>query len=219
MPQPAHFFKTLGGGVPVHYDRLDSPHHYGSRGKARNFHCKTDFEPLLDAAFRDVWLYTGLGKAEVITSAGTYVDKPGQHGQGRAMDIDGIFWSDKTFVTLHAGWQGQDREFYFGIEAVLRMHFGVVLDYEYDVPHRDHFHVDDSIGRSFRTSSRSKVRSLQGMLNHVWGKNVDEDGVWGDQTAGAVSEVLAVAGLPGPITNQEQWLLLMKKTAERAFGT
>jgi hypothetical protein len=91
MPQPAHFFKTLGGGVPVHYDRLPSPHHYGSRGKARKFHCKTDFEPLLDAAFRDVWLYTGLGKAEVITSAGAYVDKPGQHGQGRALDIDGIF--------------------------------------------------------------------------------------------------------------------------------
>src|SRR6185436_7057933 len=113
MPQPAHFFKNLGGGVPVHYDRLASPHHYGSRGKARNFHCKTDFEPLLDAAFRDVWLYTGLGKAEVITSAGAYVNKPGQHGQGRAFDIDGIFWSDKTFVTLHAGWQGQDRSFYF----------------------------------------------------------------------------------------------------------
>ncbi len=219
MPQPTNSFKTLGGGVPVHYDRLASPHHYGSRGKEHTFHCKTDFEPLLDNAFRDVWLYTGLGKAEVITSAGAYVNKPRQHGQGRALDIDGIFWSNKTFVTLHAGWQGQDRNFYFGIEAVLRMHFGVVLDYEYNAPHRDHFHVDDSQGLGFRKSSRSKVRSLQGMLNHVWGKNVDEDGDWGDQTAGAVSEVLVVAGLPGPITNQEQWLLLMKKTAEKAFGT
>lgn len=57
------------------------------------------------------------------------------------------------------------------------------------------------------------------MLNHVWGKNIDEDGDWGDQTAGAVSEVLVVAVMPGPITNQEQWLLLMKKTAEKAFGT
>lgn len=217
MAQPAHFFKTLGG-VPVHYDRLPSPHHYGSRGKPRNFHCKTDFEPLLDTAFKDIWLYTGLGKAEVITSAGAYVDKPGQHGKGRAFDIDGIFWSNKTFVTLHAGWQGQDRNFYFGIEAVLRLHFGIVLDYEYNAPHRDHFHVDDSTSLSFRTSSRSKVRSLQGMLNHVWGKNVDEDGEWGDQTDGAVSEVLVAAGLTGPITNQGQWLLLMKKTAEKAFG-
>jgi Uncharacterized protein conserved in bacteria len=219
MPQPSNSFRTLGGGVPVHYDRLDSPFHYGSRGKASTFHCKTDFEPLLDNAFRDIWLYTGLGKAEVITSAGAYVDKPGQHGQGRALDIDGIFWSNKTFVTLHAGWQGQDRNFYFGIEAVLRMHFGVVLDYEYNRPHRDHFHVDDSQSLAFRKTSVSKVRSLQGMLNHVWGKNVDEDGDWGNQTAGAVSEVLVVAGLQGPITNQDQWLQLMKKTAERAFGT
>ena len=219
MAQPSNSFRTLGGGIPVHYDRLDSPHHYGSRGKSFKFYCQDDFETLLDAAFKDIWLYTGLGKAEVITSAGAYVKKPGQHGKGRALDIDGIFWANKTFVTLHAGWQGQDRRFYFGIEAVLRMHFGVVLDYEYNAPHRDHFHVDDSAGVAFRTSSRSKVRSLQGMLNHVWDKNVDEDGVWGDQTSGAVSEVLAVAGLEGPITNQTKWLLLLKKTAERAFGT
>jgi Extensin-like protein C-terminus len=219
MPQPTNSFRTLGGGVPVHYDRLPSPHHYGSRGQPFTFHCKADFETLLDNAFRDIWLYTRLGKAEVITSAGAYVNKPGQHGNGRALDIDGIFWSNKTFVTLHAGWQGQDRNFYFGIEAVLRLHFGVVLDYEYNAPHRDHFHIDDSQGLGFRKQSRSKVRSLQGMLNHVWGNNVHEDGVWGDQTAEAVSEVLAVAGLPGPITNQAQWLLLMKKTAEKAFGT
>jgi hypothetical protein len=219
MPQPTNSFKTLGGLVPVHYDRLPSPFHYGSRGKEHTYYCKADFESLLDDAFRDIWLYTGLGKAEVITSAGAYVNKPGQHGKGRALDIDGIFWSNKTFVTLHAGWQGQDRKFYFGIEAVLRRHFGVVLDYEYNAPHRDHFHVDDSQSLLFRTTSRSKVRSLQGMLNHVWGQNVDEDGDWGDQTAGAVSAVLTEVGLPGPITNQEQWLLLMKKTAEQAFGT
>lgn len=219
MPQPANSFRTLGGGVPVHYARLASPHHYGTRGTQQTFHCRTDFESLLDNAFRDLWLYTGMGPAEVITSAGAYVNKPGEHGNGRALDIDGIFWPNKTFVTLHAGWQGQDRKFYFGIEAVLRRHFGVVLDYEYNTAHRDHFHIDDSQTLAFRKSSRARVRSLQGMLNHVWGKNVDEDGVWGEQTSGAVTEVLDVAGMPGPITNQEQWLLLMKKTAEEAFGT
>ncbi len=219
MPPPSNSFTTLGGGVPVHYDRLPSPNHYGSRGLPQSFHCHTDFELALDNAFKDVWLYTGLGKAQVITSAGAYVNKPGQHGQGRAFDIDGIFWANKTFVTLHAGWQGYDRKFYFGVEAVLRMHFGVVLDYEYNSPHRDHFHVDNSQGRAFRKTSTSKVRSLQGMLNHVWSQNVDEDGVWGDQTAGAVTDILVLAGLPGPITKQEQWLKLMKKTAEVAFGT
>lgn len=218
-PRPANSFTTLGGLVPVHYDRLDSPFHYGSRGRPETFFCQTDFETLLDKAFQDVWLYTGLGKAEVITSAGAWVNKPRQHGKGRALDIDGIFWANKTFVTLHAGFQGQDRKFYFGIGAVLRAHFGVMLDYEANADHRDHFHVDDSQSLGFKKSSRSRVRSLQGMLNHVWGKNVDEDGDWGNQTAGAVAEVLATVGLPGPITNQEQWLLLMKKTAEQAFGT
>lgn len=218
MFKPEHFFKSLGGGVPVHYDRLDSPHHYGSRGKPAKFHCDPDFEALLDAAFRDVWRFTGLGKAEVITSGGAFVNKPGQHGTGRALDIDGIFWSDKTFVTLHAGFQGQDREFYFGIDAILRLHFGVVLDYEFNSDHRDHFHIDDSLGLGFSTQASSKVGFLQGMINNVWGKNVDEDRIWGPQTAGAVAEVLDAAGIPGPITNEARWLLLMRKTAEKVFG-
>lgn len=174
---------------------------------------------MLDDAFRDVWRLTGLGKAEVITSAGAFVNKPGAHGQGRALDIDGIFWTDKTFITLHAGWQGQDREFYFGVEAILRLHFGIVLDYEYNLDHRDHFHVDDTMSLAFSPSASAKVGFLQGMINNVWGKRVDEDLIWGPQTAGAVSEVLEVAGLPGPITKQTQWLSLMKKTAERVFGT
>lgn len=218
-PRPSNSFQTLGGLVPVHYDRFDAPFDYGSRGKEHTFFCDTDFETLLDDAFRDVWLFTGLGKAEVITSAGAWVEKSGQHGEGRALDIDGIFWANKTLVTLHAGFKGEDRKFYFGIEAVLRRHFGIVLDYESNVDHHDHFHVDDSRSLAFRKTSRSMVRSLQAMLNHVWGKNVAIDGGWGDETAGAVSEVLVVAGLPGPITDQEQWLLLMKKTAEKAFGT
>lgn len=217
--QPDHFFETLGGGVPVHYDRLEPPHHYGSRGKPFKFHCAPDFETLLDEAFRDVWRLTGLGKAEVITSGGAFVDKPGEHGRGRALDIDGIFWSDKTFVTLHAGFQGQNRELYFGVDAILRLHFGVTLDYEFNSDHRDHFHVDDSMSLGFSTSASAKVGFLQGMINNVWGKSVDEDRVWGPQTAGAVSEVLDVAGLPGPITNEKQWLLLLRKSAERVFGT
>jgi hypothetical protein len=219
MPQPTNSFTTLGGLVPVHYDRFDPPHNYGTRGRQLTFFCEQDFEVLLDNAFREVWLFTGLGRAEVITSAGAFVNKPRAHGRGRAFDLDGIFWSTKTFVTQPAGFAGGDRKFYFGIEAVLRRHFGVVLDYLFNSDHRDHFHVDDSNSLAFSTTSRSKVGSLQGMLNHVWGKNVDEDGGWGNQTEGAVNEVLVVADIPGPITNQEQWLLFLKKTAEKAFGT
>lgn len=218
MPQPNHFFETLGGGVPVHFDRLDSPNHYGSRGKPAKFHCTPGFEAMLDEAFRDVWRLTGLGKAEVITSAGAYVNKPGAHGQGHALDIDGIFWSDKKFVTLHAGFQSQDREFYFGVESILRLHFGIVLDYEFNIDHRDHFHVDDTASLAFNKSASAKVGFLQGMMNNVWGKDVDEDLIWGPQTAGAVSEVLEAAGLPGPVTNEKQWLQLMMKTAQKVFG-
>ena len=67
-----------------------------------------------------------LGQAQVITSAGAYTNKPGQHGQGRALDIDGIFWSNKTssLPCTPAG-KARTATFYFGIERSCVSDFGV----------------------------------------------------------------------------------------------
>ena len=70
--------------------------------------------------FIELWRVCPLGRAEVVTSAGAYVNKPGSHGQGRGFDLDAIFWADKNFITLH---YPQDRRFYLGVEAILRKHF------------------------------------------------------------------------------------------------
>lgn len=192
MSRPSHSFVEIAG-VPTHYDRFTDPRFaYGTRGKLTRFHATEAFAKKLDRAFQELWKVCPLGKAEVIASAGAYVEKPGAHGKGRGFDIDGIFWKDKSFVTLH---YPQDRRFYLGVEAVLRKHFGNVLNYEYNRDHHDHFHVDDLTEPSFRTSSRARVAFLQMALTYLFNRPVGIDGKIGSETNRAARAVLAQLGL------------------------
>ncbi len=137
MSRPDNFFKTLAG-VSVHYDRPPlAP--YGSGGVSYDFHATKDLENKLDKCFAQLWQVCPLGKPEVIVSAGAWVAKPGYHGDGEAFDLDGLHWSHKSFMTLN---YPTDRHLYLGIEAVLRKHFGTVLNYHYNLDHRDHLHLD-----------------------------------------------------------------------------
>ena len=188
MPRPSNFFTELAG-VPVHYDRFSEPDFtYGTRGKPLKFYCEDAFERKLHICFKELWKVCPLGKAEVITSAGTFVDKPGGHGLGRGIDIDGIFWADKSFVTLN---YPQDRRFYLAVEAILRKHFGTVLNFEFNSAHKDHFHVDDLTEPGFFPRQRSKVLYLQMALTYISEMPVVIDGLIGTETNGALRTLLA----------------------------
>lgn len=225
MPRPNNSFDQLGG-VPVHYDRFNDPNFgYGTRGKPTRFHCTEAFEQKLDTCFQELWTACPLGKAEVITSAGAFVEKPGKHGEGRAFDLDGLFWSDKTFITLR---YPQDRQFYLGVEAILRKHFGTVLNYEYNASHRDHFHVDDGTAVGFSSESRSRVLFLQMVLTHVFAIPVGIDGVIGRETNDATRELLVQLGLANAseITGTNAlhqklnsiWLRFLNRVAQESFS-
>ncbi len=225
MPRPTNFFTQLAG-VPVHYDRFQDPRFsYGTRGKPLRFHATEAFERKLDICFEELWQVCPLASAEVITSAGAFVDKPGAHGQGSGFDIDGIFWADKTFITLH---YPQDRRFYLGVEALLRKHFGTVLNYEYNQAHRDHFHVDDLQPIGFFAHHRSRVLFLQMALTYLFGRPVEVDGLIGPETNGAARDLLVGLGLSnaGDIANDtalhaklnEVWLTLLDRAAESGFA-
>jgi hypothetical protein len=204
-------------GVALHYDR-DTQDDYGSRGRPISFRADSEFVARLDACFAELWMLSAHGRAEVITSAGAYTRKPGQHGTGRAFDLDGIFWRRRSFVTLSDGYYGDDRFFYFGIECVLRRHFGQVLNYEYDNAHRDHFHVDDGQPVGFRPDSRSLILFLQGTLTHVYKQCINIDGVWSNETSAAVERVLASLGITGELGAVEVWLTFLLAGARIALG-
>ncbi len=225
MPRPQNSFTHLAG-VPVHYDRFQDPRFtYGTRGKPLTFHSTEAFEQTLAGFFHELWDVCPLGRAEVITSAGAYVDKPGSHGLGRGFDIDGIFWADKTFVTLH---YPQDRQFYLGVEAVLRKHFGTVLNYEFNAAHRDHFHIDDLNATGFVAGHRSRVLFLQMMLTHLFNRPVGIDGKVGSETNGAAREMLIDLGLSPAVAVasasslheklDEVWMPLMDRAAAAGFS-
>lgn len=131
------------------------------------------------------------------------------HGQGRAFDLDGVFWEERSLVTLRDGWQGRDRRLYFGVEAVLRRHFGTVLDFHYNAAHRDHFHIDDSASVGFRPGSRSLVLFVQAALNEFYGAGLRVDGAYGPLTRAAVSDAV------GNVTAPAEWLAFLGQIARR----
>jgi hypothetical protein len=204
------------GGVPVRYDRgADAP--YGSRGKPHRFVGQPDFVAKLDGLFEELWQVCSSGTAEVITSAGAFTRKPGQHGLGRAFDLDAVFWSGNSFVTLDDGFRGRDRRLYFGIECLVRKHFGQVLNYYYDVAHRDHFHIDDAQPVGFRPESRALLLFLQGTLVHVHQRPLSIDGLWGHETAQATRQALSTLGITGDLSRAEVWRDFLSASAQRAM--
>lgn len=215
MPAPSHSFNTLGG-VPTHYDRL-RPEHYGTRnGPHRSFNATAAFSAKLDAAFRDLWEICPFGRAEMIATAGAFVAKPGFHGEGRAFDLDAIFWPDVDFVTLEDGFRDRNRNLYFAVEAVLRMHFGQILNYNFNAAHRDHFHIDD-VAPGFRPASQSATFFLQNVLITVYGQNIGLDGDFGQQTGRAAERVFESLGIQGGLGDRDAWLSFLRVTAGRAF--
>jgi hypothetical protein len=225
MPRPANFFRTLAG-VSVRYDRSPEPGlGYGTAGQSWKFHCTTAFNTKLRQCFQELWDVCPLGQANLILSAGTYVDKPGAHGLGRAFDLDGILWNGKTFMTL--GYP-HDTRFYLGVEAILRKHFGTVLNYLYDPAHHDHLHVEDLSPVGYNPAHRSRVLYLQMVLTHLFGLPVSMDGLTGPQTNGAARELMidfgfasaAEVNTTAKLHNRldQDWTSLMDECAAEGFA-
>ncbi|WP_299224126.1 hypothetical protein [uncultured Psychroserpens sp.] len=199
-------------GIALHYARLPQ-HPYGTRGIQRTFKIEEHFLEALEAALEEVFDHCPLGKPDVITTAGILVDKPGQHGHGKAFDLDAIFWQDQTLITqnfLH------DKELYLGIESFLRKHFGIVLNHFYP-NHQDHWHVDQSVNVDYHESSKSETLYLQMVLKYIYGKPVIIDGVSGPQTRGFTKEVFNRLNINTPITTKVNYLKFLDLTGKIAF--
>ncbi|MEA2207073.1 MAG: hypothetical protein QOE77_3849 [Blastocatellia bacterium] len=212
MARPDNFFRTLNG-IPVHYDRPPvAP--YGSRGVAYDFHGTNELESKLDACFAELEQVCPLGRPEVLTSGGAWVDKPGFHGSGEALDLDGIHWANKAFVTLNFP---TDRRFYLGIEAVLRKHFPTVLNYYFNAAHHDHLHLDLG-GQIAFNRVRSKILFLQAALTYVLEIPVAIDGGWGPETSGGITRALTELNISGQLENLDTWRQFLAAVSQRAFS-
>ncbi|CAL2090332.1 hypothetical protein [Tenacibaculum sp. 190524A02b] len=206
--------KTINqiNGIPLHYARLTN-HPYGTRGEQRNFLIEENFLTILENALKEVFENCPLGVPEVITTAGIFVNKPGQHRHGKAFDLDAIFWENETLVTTNFVHQ---KELYLGIESFLRKHFGIVLNYYYP-NHKDHWHVDTSVPVDYNQSSKSETLYVQLALKHIYKEEILVDGIWGRQTSGIVKEVFNRLGIDTPITTKANYIKFLDVTGKVAF--
>lgn len=213
MPsRPAHFFESLAG-VPVRYDRPPVAD-YGSEGVARKFHCQPALNQTLDTMFQEIFAKTpaSFGAPSVILSAGAYVNKQGQHGFGKAFDLDGIRWAERIFVTLQ---HPRDKVLYLGVQALCHKYFGVVLGYNYNAAHHDHLHLD--IGRSVRfRQTKSVTYFLQEALNSFFDQSLVVDGEYGGDTDQALGQARRSIGL-GALNKPENWSAFLDAVADEAF--
>jgi len=198
--------------ISLHYAR-EVAYPYGTRGRRLKFRMTSKFHKTLEACFQELFGQCPLGKPEVITCAGTFVNKPGSHGRGAAFDFDAAFWPEYKMTTLDFP---VDFELYLGIESYLRRHFGIVLNYLYNNAHKDHWHVDTSVTTGFSTKSRSKVIYLQMTLSYLYELDVVIDGIWGPQTRRALNATADRLGITDPRT-KSGWMKYLDLTGKVAF--
>lgn len=196
------------GPFPIYYDRLTR---YGV--PARGVQMKG--LPELEEALAHVGAHMQkLGwPVDCLLSGGMYVarkqrgsNRPSRHSFGDAGDIDGVVFKGehtgsplRTFMALDSA---KNWRLYLAIEAVLRRYFGLVLNTDYNVLHRDHWHCElsQSVKRT-PTHSRSETLFIQRAIfefGGVYPMGVLTpsfiDGVWGPKTEAAF-KLIAPDGL------------------------
>lgn len=200
-------------GVPIYYARQPvAP--YGTKGKGpRKVRLEKNFHLELAACLTDLWITHPWGKPEALVSGGCYVEKAGRHGEGRAIDIDAIWWAAAPQFPLVTKSALKYPVLYLGVEAILRKHLGMVLNFWYNQAHEDHWHCDNGTPLGFRSSSRNQILFIQAALTYVHKHILDIDGVLGNKTRDAFAA--AIGSYRGI---QDLWMDFLQLTATKAFG-
>lgn len=209
-------FSTLGG-VPVYYGLETSP---------RTWYCTAGFLTALNSWMSTLQTWSsGLGSVSNIGSAGFYVNKPGQHGAGTAIDLSIVRWSSGAVSNMfhgdHAAPGIAERRRYFAVEATLRRHFRFVLDGNYNAAHANHFHADwgGLPERRLLTGSRADTVFAQAVCNNFIGSSLAVDGIWGALTQAQVDILKSRLGVTGNLqTSQAANETLLSGLAAHGFA-
>ncbi|MEV0675645.1 extensin family protein [Actinosynnema sp. NPDC050436] len=212
-------FSTIDG-TPVYYWR-------SSRGDTapRNWQATQDFHDTLVLWLRDLRsLSSALGSVAYLVSAGFYVNKPGQHGEGTAMDLDHVRWSGGAVCSPldrdHASGTLATRRRYLAVDAVCRRRFRYVLDGWYNADHADHVHSDFG-GLPVRClkTSEADTKFTQSLCNDFLGSGLAVDGVWGASTENAFTTAKSRLGVGGdPHTSTAAWQAFLSAAARKGFA-
>ena len=196
-------------GVPVHWQRWDN---IGLRNIDPGFLAE------LSCALDSLWRVCPWGNAEAILSHGAYVNKPGWHGRGKALDLTGIRWPGQVpFVCGHTA-DNDDWLRYIGIEATLRRFIPQVLGWhEKSGRHRHHWHLDARPVQGFQVTSHVDVCFAQDAITKVWGEYLQVDGLWGRKSRSAMARLMRDTGIED-FSTESGWEDFLQRTAMRSFA-
>lgn len=172
---------------------------------------------------RQISQEAGYGNVQYLVSAGFFVDKPGQHGAGTAMDLDVVQWdSGQVSSPLNGDHDSADEAVgrrYLGVEATLRRQFCYVLDGWYP-NHHDHFHADfASMPPLLSKSGESATNFVQAVCNRFQGSGLAIDGDWGTNTQREYDRMLSTLGIAGdPTADVEVYRGLLHQIALHGFS-
>ena len=79
----------------------------------------------------------------------------------------------------------------------------------HNAQHHNHIHIDNGVNgyeaASFRERSGTQVDLVQGVLRHVFGRDVEPSGSYDDQTRSAVRAVQRELGITDPLATADGW--------------
>jgi hypothetical protein len=213
-------------GVPLYYWRFTDGT-AGRRVERRTFASTVDFHQRLVVWVRDLKdiaaRYGGLHAMDRIVTAGTFVDKPLEHGQGRAFDLDQVRWGSTAVTPFYREHDSPDlrvRRRYLAVDAVCRRHFHWVLDGRYNADHADHLHLDTAGGALvWDPTARSDAAFVQQVVNAFQDARLEVDGAYGPATRRAFDESCRRLGVQGdPLRDPAVWRHWLLRVAACGFG-
>ncbi|MCZ2525025.1 hypothetical protein GQS52_24155 [Streptomyces sp. SCUT-3] len=209
-------------GTPVYYWRSD-------RGSTalRDWQCTEAFYDRLVLWIRDLRELSadgGFGSIDFLVSAGFYVNRSGQHGEGTAMDLDMVHWAggrrSSPLDGHHAAADLTLRRRYLAVDAVTRRRFRYVLDGWYNADHHDHIHADFAgLPTLCEKGSSSDTRFVQAMCNNFMGAGLAVDGVWGSNTQTWFNRAKTRLSIEGdPHTDLTAWRNMLARISRHGFS-
>ncbi|MFD1329436.1 extensin family protein [Mycoplana ramosa] len=207
-------------GLPLYYDRFNGTS-YGRHAVAMRPFIDNDFLHQCTACFSGMQAVLSKHGLEIgqIWSGGVGRSGAGvsYHHRNRAFDLDALIFTDGS------RWVADTfpaRPFlYLAIEALLRLHFGTVLNHDYNQAHRDHLHFDNGTAPRFKRDARSHTLFVQHALVKLFNQSVGEagaDGVFGPETEQALNRVRRNLGI-GSFGDKANWFAFLQETADAAL--
>lgn len=167
--------------------------------------------------------YGSLGDLVHVVTAGVYVNKSGQHGLGKAFDLDRVRWDGGTctpYYGVHASSTRWVRRRYLATDAICRRWARYTLDGYYNSAHSDHIHFDmGGLPERFSTSSRSDTVFIQSCCNDFNSAGISVDGIWGPNTSAAYEALKSQLGTSGdPKTSTSAYRNLLAEITKRGYA-